>query len=353
MAAPGALDAAVKLGGKDVPPDQLFDLVVDAELDHPDMCSLTLGNQQTRWSADVKEGDEVVVEAGFTSGGGEQGTVFKGEVTGIEPIYQAGGASRVILRALNALHKLARGKKSVAWTKVTDKDIVDKISQSYSLSADFGKGGTWQKFDHVYQHNQSDLEFLRLRAARNGVHVWVQDKKLFFCKRTDKESGLKYSLGESGEHTLERFLPRMSLANQVAEVRVRGWDPEQKKEIVGSAKPDDLSHLGSKTGWDAAKGINKNAVQFVDVDVPVYTVEEAKAIAKSILEDRLMSFITGDATTKGSAELKPGIIIEVNVGDGRFDGKYFVTAVRHRYVHEGPDKGFRTHFKFKRDAESK
>ena len=344
------LDATVTIGKDQIAPDDVFDLLIEADLDQPDMAAITLSNTGTQqWSSKVNQGDAFEIKAGFTTGK-DAGTVFKGEVTGLEPMFAANGVSRVVVRGLNGLHKLARGKKSVSYTKVTDKDIVSKIVGNYGLKADFGDAAPSTKYDHVYQHNQTDLEFLRLRASRIGFEVLVQDTTLFFRKRTEKDSGIKLVLGESGESTLERFMPRMSTANQVSEVRVRGWDPDQKKEILGTASPAS-SKLGDKTGSEVTNNTHKNVLYF-DVDVPVFTKEDADAIAKSILQDRLMGYITGDATAKGNPDLKPGIVVTIAVGDKRFDGKYYITAVRHRYVHEGTDHGFRTHFKFKRDAES-
>ena len=91
-------------------------------------------------------------------------------------------------------------------------------------------------------------------------------------------------------------------------------------------------------------------VLYFDVDVPISNAQEANNIAASILADKLMNFITGDGICKGNPDLKPGIIVTANVGCKRFDGKYYITAVKHRYLHEGSAQGFRTHFKFRRDA---
>ena len=66
-----------------------------------------------------------------------------------------------------------------------------------------------------------------------------------------------------------------------------------------------------------------------------------------------MDFITGDGVCRAIPTMKPGIIVTINVQDKRFNGKYHVTAVRHRYVHAGPSGGFRTEFKFRRDAKSR
>jgi phage protein D len=66
----------------------------------------------------------------------------------------------------------------------------------------------------------------------------------------------------------------------------------------------------------------------------------------------MMGFITGDGVCRGNPDIKPGIILTINVQDSRFDGKYHIIAVRHRYVHAGSSGGYRTEFKFRRDAKS-
>jgi phage protein D len=96
---------------------------------------------------------------------------------------------------------------------------------------------------------------------------------------------------------------------------------------------------------------HKNVLQ-IQVETPVASKEEADNIAKSILQERLMHFITGDGVCRGNPQLKPGIIVTVNVQDKRFNGKYYLTAVKHRYVHAGTSGGYRTEFKFRRDAKT-
>jgi phage protein D len=343
------IDCTVNIGGKDLNAAEVHDILVECDLDQPDMASVVLSNASTRWSEQVNEGDDIEVKLGFVEGKASN-SVFKGEVTGVEPIYDSRSPARVVIRALNQLHRLTRGKKSVAHKQVTDKDIVDKVCQAYGLTAKYGDTPPSTKYEHVYQHNMSDLEFLRLRAARLGYEIFVADKELNFRKRIEADSGLTLEFGLSGDNVLEKFLPRLSTTNQVSEVRVYGWDHDKKKEIVGSAKPQS-SKLGDKTGSQVAEGTHKGVLQ-VQVESPVSSKEEADNIAKSILQERLMHFITGDGVCKGNPQMKPGIIVSINVQDKRFNGKYYVTAVKHRYVHAGTGGGFRTEFKFRRDAKS-
>ena len=87
-------------------------------------------------------------------------------------------------------------------------------------------------------------------------------------------------------------MPRLSTAQQVSEVKVFGWDPVKKKEIVGIAKPQS-SKLGDKHGSAVASTKHKDVLQVMH-ESPVSSKEEADNIAKSILNDRMMDFITGD-----------------------------------------------------------
>jgi phage protein D len=345
--AQATLDAKVTLAGKDVPGDEVFDLQIEADLDHADMAAITLSNQSTPFSTQVNLGDTLEIKAGLSNN--KSGTVFKGEVTGIEPQFVASGPARVVVRAMNALHRLMRGKKAATYRNMTDAQIVEQIARANKLKVDFGGDRPSVQHEHIYQYNQTDLEFLRLRAARLGRELLVQDTQLFFRKRTTEDSGVKLVFGETGEATLESFLPRLSTATQVSEVRVRGWDPEKKKEIVGVATSGQ-DPLGGKSGADVAKRAHGQTLHF-DVDTPVVNKEEADLLAKAILQERLMSYITGEGTCKGNPDLKAGMIVGIEVRDPRFDGKYYLTAVRHRYVHQGAANGFRTHFKFRRDAE--
>ena len=68
-----------------------------ADLDQPDHGIVTLSNLSTKYSEQITEGDDLEVKLGFVDGE-DQGTVFKGEVVGIEPIYDARSPARVHIR---------------------------------------------------------------------------------------------------------------------------------------------------------------------------------------------------------------------------------------------------------------
>jgi phage protein D len=279
--------------------------------------------------------------------------IFKGEVVGIEPVFDSGSESRVTLRAFNKLHRLTRGRKSRTYEKMTDSDMVSRIAGDHSLSPN-SKGDVKITYDHVYQHNQTDLEFLLQRAARIDYEIFVDDTNLHFRKRdVSVDSGIELTLDAKARNQLLKFNPRLSTAGMVQEVNVRGWDHVKKEEVLGTATAP-AKELGGTSGPTAANrpfGSRKHH----DVDVPVTGIQEANAMAKARFEELSLNFITGDAVCVGNPRLKAGIVVKIKVEDSRFDGKYYIVGCAHRYVHEnkgGGKGGYLTSLKVRRNAET-
>lgn len=352
-----AVGVNVTCGGKAVEGTHLVSFMVEKDLGQPDMCSVTIRNEDNSYSSSLKVGDPLVVEVGD-----DKKKVFSGDIVGLEPVYKANGENTVTVRAFNKLHKLLRGRKSKTFLDRSDKDIVGEIARAHQLAPQVGAAASIVH-KHVYQHNQTDLEFLRVRAARLGFDVWVdeEDKLHFDQPDSGKDSNVKLRYGEAGESTtdqqaifLKYFTPRMSSTGVVKSVKVRGWNPEKKEEIIGEANAE-ASRLG-QTSADSAAGSLASPETF-EVDQPIFSKEEADLIAKAKLREAMMSYMTGEGECRGSPEIKPGIVVTITVnpdnkGD-RFNGKYLVTGASHRYSNpsRGDTGGYVTAFRVCRDAE--
>jgi uncharacterized protein len=329
-----------KLGGTEVPTDELVRVNVDLDLNQPAMAVLTLVNKGHRHSTTHAQGDAVEVLVG------DEGTaIFKGEIVGMEPIYEAGGESKVQIRAFDKLHRLLRGRKSRTFQDQSDNAIVNTICGDHGLTADCGSEVNITH-KHVYQHAQDDLAFLRTRAARIGYSIWVEDTKLFFKKpKADVDSGIEFAMSSNPNtgHRMKRFAPRMSSAGVVKKVTVRAWDPEKKAEVVGEASAAS-SRLGQTNAAGAASTFGE--VKTFISDQPVSTVEEAKAIAQAKLDELSMSYITGEAECIGKPDYKPGIVVKITVNDEKaddlFNGKYMIIGASHIYSPGGSGAGAST-----------
>jgi phage protein D len=340
--------------GKEVQATHLVSFAVEMDLGQPDMCTVTIRNEDNSYSK-LQVGQQVTIEVGDNNT-----KIFSGDIVGLEPAYKANGENTVTVRAFNKLHKLLRGRKSKTFVDRSDSDIVGEIARPHQLVPKCGDAANIVH-KHVYQHNQTDLEFLRVRAARLGFDVWVEGDNLHFDQpNSGEDSGVKMRYGDAeaskdkGAVFLKYFTPRKSSTGVVNSVEVRGWNPEKKEEIIGTAQAE-ASRLGS-TGAASAIGSFGGTGTF-EVDQPIFSKEEADLIAKAKLREAMMSFMTGEGECRGSPEVKPGIVVTITVNpdqkDDPFNGKYLVTGVSHRYSNptRGDAGGYVTSFRVCRDAE--
>jgi hypothetical protein len=150
------------------------------------------------------------------------------------------------------------------------------------------------------------------------------------------------------------FSGRLSNAHVVKKVTVRGWDPEQKKEIVGEESAKN-SPLGSSNAASTLSDFGDVATFFVDY--PIFSVEEAKAIAKAKLDEFSLGFLTAEAEAHGDNRVKPGIVVKITVNSktatDRFNGKYLVSGVTHRLMPGAGSSGggYSMVMRLSRDAE--
>ena len=111
---------------------------------------------------------------------------------------------------MNKMHELLRKRKSMTFTDKTDQQILTQVVGDAGLSLDW-KHEKSITYKHVYQHNQTDLEFLRTRAARMGCHVWCVDTTVYVqaarpAERRRSSSSRSTSVGDG--HQLRAFTPR-------------------------------------------------------------------------------------------------------------------------------------------------
>src|ERR1700730_12994255 len=218
----------------------LEQVVVDDHLHLPDMFLLRfrdVGSQVVR-QARLQIAARVRISAPGGSGGSQ--LLIDGEVTALEAEYDAGG-SRALVRGYDGSHRLHRGRVTQSYQNVKDSDIARTVAQRAGLGA-----GTIDDslttHAHVSQLNLSDWDFLKARAGEIGFEVAVTEGRLHFRKpRPSADAPGQGDLLSSdplqlvyGQDLIE-FRPRLSSAEQVKDVKGRGWEPSQKQVVIGSS----------------------------------------------------------------------------------------------------------------------
>ena len=340
----------VLVNGNQLQPEaeaDLFLVEVADELDVPGMFTLSLNAGDPRsgglkWVDDTlfREGNEVTIKMGFSA---PLTQLLVGEIVALEPEFPERGPIVFTVRGYDRLHRLAIGRKSRAFRNMTDSEIAAQIAQDYSLTPESDDSAV--KHDHVYQHNQTDLEFLRLRAARMGWEVKVDGKKLLFRKpkpATGKILTLTYG------DNLVSVAPRLTLATQTSEVRVQGWSPKDKKVITARAGGgDETTTMG---GRDSGPTLAQRVVgpsTLMIVSEPPATPEDAEAMARGRLEQVALDFVIAEGSCVGEPQIRPGVVLELRSLGSRLSGLYYVVGATHSLAAR---KGYLTSFTARRNA---
>jgi uncharacterized protein involved in type VI secretion and phage assembly len=325
----------IKVGGADIDHsimDKIIEVVVDSSLYLPDMFIIHLTDTDNFEVADKGPFDiGKPVEIELPKAGETSTTVltFKGEITALEPSFSGDVGSTFTVRGYSKGHRLGRGTKMRVFNNVTDSDIVTKIAQENGLTAQ--TEATAEVYKHVYQHNQTDMEFLSERAQRIGYEVYVDDTKLYFQKPKGGRGQVELEWGKD----LRSFNPRLSTHRQVSKVTVLGWDPQKKEAIRGEASSSDSApKIGyGKNGVQASTTFG-NSQEYVTRRL-VNTQREAEILAKALLDEINAGFVEADGVTIGNPELKAGMKVKIKKVSKKFEGEYMVTAVRHVYKLDG------------------
>ena len=109
--------------------------------------------------------------------------VFAGKVSALEVVFDEGDAPHVVIDAEDGLMGLRMTRRSAVYTQVSDADVAQQIASRHGLGADVDASGP--SYDAVLQIDETDLGFLRRRAALVAAEVWIAGATLHFATRID------------------------------------------------------------------------------------------------------------------------------------------------------------------------
>lgn len=307
------------IGGKEFKQperDGLQSLVFEDHVDMVDMLTVKLGAAEEQPELGFEIGQEVKLKLG-------SGTeMFQGEVISVEPGYQVEGISSVVVRCLDKMHRLGRGRKTRFWEDKMDSDVATEVGAECGLSV--SADSTEIVLPYIIQRNESNVAFLKRLAARNNFLLRVVDGTLEFKKASFQGSTTEIKMGES----LRSLRMSFNSTDMVQKVVVRGWDIKKKEEIVGTATTGDVTPIGDgQLGCEVASKFGE-ATAYV-TDVPVADQDQANKIAKSEMERLARQFCHGSCSISGKDTVKAGTMVKFSGLSKGQNGKFYVMATRH------------------------
>lgn len=254
-------------------------------------------------------------------------TLFSGKIFALEGNFPDGKAPEITVLAEDVLQDLRMTRRTRTFTDVSDIDVVRRIAQDHGLTPDVSIDGPTYKV--LSQVNQSDLAFLRERARLMGAELWVADNTLGVKTRAARR-GTTIPLAYSSQ--LRECVVTADLADQRTSVMVSGWDVSAKSRIkheaTESAVQSELN--GDQSGISILQSSFGQRKESVAHTVPL-TAREAQGEAESILRMTSRRFMRVRGMAEPDGRMRVGAYVELQRLGPLFDGKYYLTSVRHLF----------------------
>jgi phage protein D len=282
-------------------------------------------------------GDKIEISLGYKD---KLFPIITGLITSLSWGFDEDNYLDLIVEGYDYLFLLMKNEKFSTWNDRSDSDIIKEIAQRYPFK-NIEVNETNIIHTHIRQEGESDFNFLKRLIHRNGYEFFIEGEN-FICRNwgVDKESMFSLKLGRE----LLDFSPKIDISQQISEVKVIGWDPNSKKEIIAIATEDDIKQVEQegKSGAQIIQAIlNENVIH--QVKAPIQDADVAKALAISMIQESAYKILRGECKAIGLPELRPGQVIELESVSELFSRKYYVEKV----THEIGDDGYETTFSIK------
>ncbi len=263
-------------------------------------------------------GKHIEIQLGYRS---QKESVFKGIVIkqGIK-IRKSGNVLSIDCR--NDAVKMTSGTKSRYFTDKTDSEIMEEILGLQALQKDVE--ATTPALKEVVQYDSTDWDFLLCRAEANGQVVMVEDGKVRIAKPATADAPVvRIAYGS----TVLELDAEIDARWQSKGIKASSWNAGDQAIVNAEAKEPSTTQGGNLSPADLAQVLGGDAHQIRHggrIEEP-----ELQAWADARLLRERLAKIRGRAKFQGFAGVTPGKIIEITGIGARFEGKMYVSGVRH------------------------
>lgn len=270
-------------------------------------------------TTDLTPGVELEVKLGYRA---DEQTVFKGIVVK-HGIKVRKGGTVLVVECRDKVASMTLATRSQYFHDVTDSDVIEALIGDHSLQSDVAS--TSLKHTQIVQFNTTDWDMAICRAEANGLMAIVKDGSLSIQPPSfASEPVLTIQYGA----TVHELDAEVDARLQCQSVQAVSWDAanmELSDSIVGTEpNPPEAGNLSAS---DLADCVGDSAFQVVHGG-HLSTSELQAWVDAALLKYRL-SKVRGRVTIDGTAVVEPGSLIQLDGVGQRFQGKLYVTGVRH------------------------
>lgn len=262
-----------------------------------------------------KPGNSIRLDAG---GIDKQETLFEGSIIGLRILTGKDSRSYMVMECRDNAYPATQGRKNRIFEKKKDSDIIKEVLKDYgSVEVD----ATPYQHPTLVQYYCSDWDFALSRADANGLFVLTDGGKIK-VKKPDV-SGSPVHTVTFGTDIIS-FDLELSSDDQFTQYEAVSWNPKTQQAVKVSASSPSLNQQGDLQPNSIASGDSL----LLQTDAP--TDEKAlKQWADGMALRAGLARYQGSVSFYGSAQVKPGCLIELKGLGKRFNGNLFVGSVTH------------------------
>lgn len=272
-------------------------------------------------------GQTVAIALHSEAHGGKRALV-EGEITTIEQELTSSGGVFTIVRGMARGHRLFRARGTRVFLNQTYSDIITTIAREFGLQPEVE--ATRAVHPVVTQQGTTHWELVSALAREAGMEVLFDGNRLEVRSPPEAASGGPVlTWGEN----LKELRSVVTAAGVPTDVGVRGWDPQQKRAVVTTARP---AAVGASPGTDPTTfGEALGKADWVATGTAYSEQGNAQDAAKATADElgstsvELHGIAIGDATMAAG---KPITLAEVGK---QMSGTYVLTSARHVYAADG------------------
>lgn len=322
-------------------------VTVEQALGVPGRFSFTIGNlfdlSKRDFGSGMKRlrlGAQVGIAVGYREAN-QRAPLLTGFVTEVSTGFQSSGVPQVTVSGFDRLFTLTKFSHSKRWPDSTDSDVIRALAQAHGLTPQVANSP--ERKESVVQNQESDYQLVQTLAERNDFEFYVRDRVLY-CRRGEEQATealtLRWGAG------LLAFTPETNLADQVGEVEVKGWSVLKKDWISATVKHGEESgrEPGEMSGAELVELLRRGSK--LTVRRPVRSVEEARAHAQQLFQNRARQFVRGSGECVGMPELSIDTRVRIDGIGHDYSRPYYVEQV----THSVSASGYRTTFKVRDPA---
>ena len=263
-------------------------------------------------------GNEIQISAGYHS---DEEVIFKGVIIK-HSIKIRGGGSMLIVECKDKIFRTSLQRNNKYYYEANDSDVISEILQNYSIESDVEN--TNHEYKELVQFSCTDWDFMVSRAQVNGKVVVSDDGKITVC--SPKVDGDVIETVVYGS-TIMEMDAEIDARYQSQEYSSVSWDPGDQDIIEVESSQAKIDLNGNISLEDLA-----NVSQ-----VGNYKIRHGGKVSEEALLDwinakhafRQLAKVRGRVSFQGIPIVKPNTLLKLKGVSDRFNGKLYVSGVRH------------------------